>query len=354
MKQIPVFILGAGGVGRELLQQIIRGRGIVAGRNQFHFNVVGVADSESWLWSPDGLTDSAIKEGLQRKLSTDKANLGTQRPPDKALLEQTASAKLEKLILVDVTARDGMEPILTEALAMGYGVVLANKKPLAGAWETAQTFYHHPRLRHESTVGGGQPVIATMRTFLDTGDKVHLVEGQLSGTLGYICNQLDAGIPFSQAVSSAKAHGYTEPDPREDLGGMDVCRKLLILGRLAGWQMETTDIEVSSLVPSALAHLSVAEFMQATVAMDAPMQERVAVAQQEGQLLRFVGEVANGKGHVGLKGVPASSPTAHLKYISFQTDNYYDEPLLIAGKGAGVEMTASGVLGDMISLGREM
>jgi homoserine dehydrogenase len=120
------------------------------------------------------------------------------------------------------------------ALALDYGVVLANKKIFAGPWESAQTYFNNPRIRHESTVGGGQPVIATLRYLLDTNDPVSEIEGQLSGTLGFLCQQLDQDVPFSTAVAEAKARGYTEPDPRDDLGGMDVMRKVLILGRMAG------------------------------------------------------------------------------------------------------------------------
>ena len=156
------------------------------------------------------------------------------------------------------------------------------------------------------------------------------------------------------ALAAAKAHGYTEPDPREDLGGKDVMRKLLILGRMAGWSMEAEEIEVESLYPSALAHLDVNEFMLASLALDPSFQERASAAGAAGEVLRYVAELADGRGRVGLKAVPVESPLANLKYVSFQTGRYDDEPLIIAGKGAGVEMTAAGVLGDMIALAREM
>jgi homoserine dehydrogenase len=180
------------------------------------------------------------------------------------------------------------------------------------------------------------------------------IEGQLSGTLGYICSQLDKTMPFSQALTEAKAKGFTEPDPREDLGGRDVMRKVMILGRLAGWPLEETDIEVESLYHPALSHLSVGEFMNAAVAMDPSLTDRVQSAREAGQVLRYVAQVDDSGGSVGLTGIPIGSPLADLKYISFRTGRYEDEPLMIGGKGAGVEMTAAGVLGDMISLSREM
>ena len=382
IRHIPVLIFGAGGVGQALLHQIMSSCQRVAGRNSIRFDLVGIVDSRSWLWQPDGLSESQIHAGLDAKRSAAKmlhpsrevtgvavrervearkalherrvVPLGADRPDNLAIIEQLIAGGIEKAIVVDVTAADGMEPAVSLALEAGYGVVLANKKPLAGPWSSAQGFYHHPRLRHESTVGGGQPVIATLRMLLDTNDPVYRIEGQLSGTLGFICNQLDRGMPFSHALLAAKVKGYTEPDPREDLSGMDVMRKVLILARMAGWTLEASDIAVESLYPRSLAHLSVEEFMQASVAIDPSMKDRVNAAAAAGEVLRYVAEVEAGRGNVGLKAVPLESPVANLKYISFRTGHYDDEPLMIAGKGAGVGMTAAGALGDMIDLAREM
>jgi homoserine dehydrogenase len=351
MKQIPVIVFGAGGVGRALLQQISDSRERVAIRVECRFQVVGVVDSNSWRWQPAGLDDDDLAALLAAKKKGEP--LGEPRPEPLAVLEHAAADGLEEAVVVDVTAAAGMEPMLTQALALGYGVALANKKPLAGPWDTAQAFYGHPRLRFESTVGGGQPVIATLRYLLDTNDPILRIEGQLSGTLGYICQRLDGGDRFSVALAAAKALGYAEPDPREDLGGRDVMRKLMILGRMAGWPLEEADIEVESLYSSALAHLDVQEFMVASMAMDPTMKERVNAAGAAGEVLRYVAELEDGQGRVGLKPVPMESPLANLKYISFRTERYDDEPLLIGGKGAGVEMTAAGVLGDMIALVRE-
>jgi homoserine dehydrogenase len=352
MKQIPVILFGVGGVGQALLRQILATRGQVAGRAHIQFDVVAVADSEGWQWERSGLDGPALEAILARKRSREP--LGVAHPGAAEIVAAALNAGVEGAQVVDVTAAAGMEPVLAAALEAGYGIVLANKKPLAGPWETAQRFFGHARVRHESTVGGGQPVIATLRTLLDTGDEIRRIEGQLSGTLGYICRRLDEGTHFSVALAAAKAHGYTEPDPREDLGGQDVMRKLLILGRLAGWPLEAANIEVEALYPPALAHLDVNEFMLASVALDPSLAERLDAAGAAGEVLRYVAELEEGHGRVGLKPVPVESPLANLKYVSFQTGRYDDEPLLIGGKGAGVEMTAAGVLGDMVSLGREM
>lgn len=352
MKQIPVILLGAGGVGQALIRQIMATRAQAAARAGVRFELVAVADSKSWQWNPAGLDDGALGDILERKRS--RQPLGDDYAGPEAALDAALRAGLEQVQLVDVTAAAGMEPLLLAALDAGYGVVLANKKPLAGPWQTAQRFFEHPYLRHESTVGGGQPVIATLRTLMDTGDRLDRIEGQLSGTLGYICRRMDDGALFSVALAAAKALGYTEPDPRDDLGGQDVMRKLLILGRMAGWPMEARDIDVEALYPPALAHLDVNEFMLASVALDPSLTERVNAAGAAGEVLRYVAELEGGRGRVGLTAVPVESPLANLKYVSFKTERYDDEPLLIGGKGAGVEMTAAGVLGDMFSLGREM
>jgi homoserine dehydrogenase len=361
MKEVPVILFGVGGVGSALLRQIVNGRSHQATRNQCQFNIIALTDSKTMLWHSNGLSDDHLLAAAADKaqgLCIDPAHhaqapTSRVRPSEAEIVQKVMEANLGPAIFVDVTAADGLEPVLMQALDQGHSVVLANKKPLAGPWQTAAPFYNHPRLRHESTVGGGQPVIATLRYLLDVNDKIYRIEGQLSGTLGFICGRLDEGILLSQAIAEAKAKGYTEPDPREDLGGKDVMRKVMILGRMAGWPLEAGDITVESLYMPELADLSVPQFLEAAGQLDAAMNQRVAAALGSGQVLRYVAELSEGRGTVGLKPIPANSPLASMKYISFRTGFYNDEPLLIGGKGAGVEMTAAGVLGDMIGLVRE-
>ncbi len=352
MNHMPVVIFGAGGVGQALFRQLVMTREVVASRNRCHFDIVAVLDSSSWVWQPAGLSDEQLDQIIKQKETGQ--SLGSDRPEIQKIFDILSEAGLVGGLLVDVTAADGMEPVIDQALESQHGVVLANKKPLTGPWEHTRRYYNHPCLRYESTVGGGQPVISTLRYLRDTGDPVINIEGQLSGTLGYICSQLDRETPFSEALAAARARGFTEPDPREDLGGRDVMRKIMILGRLAGWPLEEADIEVESLYHPALSHLSVSEFMNASVAMDPSLADRVRSAKEEVQVLRYVAQVDDNGGSVGLTGIPKGSPLADLKYISFRTGRYKDEPMMIGGKGAGVEMTAAGVLGDMIGLSREM
>lgn len=362
MKRLPVIILGCGGVGQALLAQIVKSRARVASRTNCHFDVVAVADSRSWVWDKEGLADERIVDLVTSKrkgrpLTTGSGEAGARPSESTAAggaIETAGAEGIQGAILVDVTAAAGMEPLIDRALQMGYSVVMANKKVLAGPWSTARAYFNHPRIRHESTVGGGQPVVATLRYLLDVNDPVIRIEGQLSGTLGFICSRLDSGVPLSQAIAEAKDSGFTEPDPREDLGGKDVMRKVIILGRMAGWPLEERDIAVESLYPAHMGELSVSDFMRRATALDEAMNARVKDAAANGCVLRYVAELQESGGSVGLKMLPIDSPLASLKYVSFRTAYYDDEPLLIGGKGAGVEMTAAGVLGDMIDLVREI
>lgn len=353
MNETPVIIFGLGGVGRALLEQILESQAQGAARNRCSLCVVAVADSESWLCDPAGLGLEQLQEIVAAKKARRPWGQG-KRPADLALLQEVEEGGVTGAIVADLTASGGMEPALNHALEAGYGVALANKKPLVGPWEQSARYYNHPFVRYEATVGGGQPVIAALRYLLDTNDPVRRVEGQLSGTLTYLCRRLDQGTRFSVALAAAKAKGYTEPDPREDLSGRDVMRKLLILGRTAGWPLEAEVIAVESLFPSALAHLSVDEFMVASLAIDPSLRERVHAAGAAGEVLRYVAEVEEGGGSVGLKAVPLESALAGLKHVAFYTDRYADEPLVIGGKGAGAELAAAAVLGDLVDLARSL
>lgn len=351
MKEVAVVVYGVGGVGRALLRQMSAGGDVIARRNNMVFKIVALADSRNWLSDLDGLKEGQIQAILNAKEQGQQ--WGEDRPSNLNILTLLQAVGLPSALVVDVTAQGGMEPVIDQALAFGFGVVLANKKPLAGPWETAARYYNNPLVRHESTVGGGQPVIATLRYLLDTNDPPDLIEGQLSGTMGYICGRLDEGVHFSIALAEAKAKGYTEPDPREDLGGLDVMRKVMILGRMVGWPLETADIEVEALYPAELTDATVESFMEEISMMDDSIRERVEAARAAGKVLRYAAEVSAEGGSVGLKAIPKESPLARLKYISFRTALYNDQPMMIGGKGAGVEMTAAGVLGDMIGLVRE-
>jgi homoserine dehydrogenase len=238
-------------------------------------------------------------------------------------------------------------------------LVLANKRPIAGRRAVSESLWQTARARgrrvlHEATVGAGLPIIDTYHKLIESGDRVERIEGLLSGTLGYVLSEVSAGVPFSRAVRSAMQRGYTEPDPRDDLSGMDVGRKALILARLLGYQGELRRSAVESLVPKWARALSRDQFLARLDELDAGWKRRTASAAAAGTVLRYVATVTRSKVAVGLRAVPVSSPLAAIKgsdnQLVFTTARYKSTPLVITGPGAGAEVTAAGVLNDILRL----
>jgi homoserine dehydrogenase len=238
-------------------------------------------------------------------------------------------------------------------------LVLANKRPLAdrrvvseGLWQTAKA--RGRRILHEATVGAGLPIIDTYHKLVESGDRVDRIEGLLSGTLGYVLSEVSAGVPFSRAVRSAMAKGYTEPDPRDDLSGMDVARKALILARLLGFPGELRQSAVESLVPKWAQSLPLKDFLGRLEELDSHWKRRVDAAAAEGSVLRYVAVVTSKKIAVGVQAVPLTSTLASIKgsdnQLIFTTARYKANPLVITGPGAGAGVTAAGVLNDLLRL----
>jgi aspartokinase/homoserine dehydrogenase 1 len=207
---------------------------------------------------------------------------------------------------------------------------------------------------YEATVGAGLPVIQTLRDLRDTGDKIHRIEGMLSGTLAYLFNVWDGSEPFSSVVRAAKSKGYTEPDPRDDLSGTDFARKLIILGREMGLRLELTDVQLESLVPRALTSCTTDEFLERLPAFDTAMAERLQAARSRDRVLRYIGslDAATGKASVGLVELERSHTFANINLtdnvVRFLTQRYNQNPLVVQGPGAGPEVTAGGVFGDLL------
>jgi aspartokinase/homoserine dehydrogenase 1 len=202
-------------------------------------------------------------------------------------------------------------------------------------------------------VGAGLPVVQTLRDLIDTGDSLRAVEGIFSGTLAWLFNSFDGSQPFSQLVLEALALGYTEPDPRDDLSGTDVARKLVILAREAGLALSVDDVQVESLVPASLASASPAEFLARLSEADAAMTERHALAKKAGKVLRYVARLdQSGKASVGLAEIGHDHAFAHLRLtdniVQFTTRRYANNPLVVQGPGAGPEVTAAGVFADLL------
>jgi aspartokinase/homoserine dehydrogenase 1 len=204
-------------------------------------------------------------------------------------------------------------------------------------------------------VGAGLPILNTLRDLSATGDEIHAIQGIFSGTLSFIFNQYDGSKPFSEIVKMAKEKGFTEPDPREDLSGQDVVRKMVILAREAGMAIEVNDVQVESLIPENLRSISVAEFMNRLTELDAPMAEKMAKAKAQKQILRFVATLTReGDTRVGLECLPETHAFANVSgtdnIVLFKTKRYFHQPLIVQGPGAGPEVTAAGVFADLLRL----
>lgn len=348
-----LFLLGFGGVGRALARQILNARGLHAQRNRLRIQIVGLADSAGVYVDSTGISDVRLLELMESKTRTGK--LGVEQT---ALSTAHLSTLLPaKTIIADTSATDQTVPLLLEARQRGWGVVLANKLPLAGDMRWFDGITSAPS-RWETTVGAALPVISTLNTLLDSGDEVLRIEGSLSGTLGFIASQLEAGVSFGDAVRDAKQRGYTEPDPRQDLGGLDAARKALIMARMLGYRLEMHDVQVESLYPAQMNGLSVAEFLHEVDALNEPMRLRAAQLVGGGKKLRYAAMVENGACRVELTGTDPESKLGGIRtsdsIVVFTTHYYRENPLAVSGRGAGQEVTARGVLGDIISLSREM
>jgi len=351
-RRTDVVLLGFGRVARALAA-------MAAGAGDGRIRIVAALDRSGYVFEPRGLSRGRLLRLAEAK---DKgallAGLGGHSASAEQALHEIAAHAVSRPVLIDVTAEDTAD-LLTTALGQGFDLVLANKKPLAGSSASYRRLMEiaaasGQRLRYEATVGAGLPVIDTFRKLVESGDRVLQVEGCVSGTLGFVLSALDAGRPFSAAVREAVERGYAEPDPRDDLSGADALRKGLILARLLGYTGRAPRAE--SLVPRALAGLPLARFLERLAAHDDAWRRRVAAEATRGRVLRYV-VVATARGvSAGLKPVPGGSAFGALRgtrnQLSFTTRRYRTEPLIVAGPGAGPEVTAAGILNDILSLRR--
>jgi aspartokinase/homoserine dehydrogenase 1 len=352
-----VVILGFGRIGRELATQLLTAK---EARGRHGARVVAAIDSGGYVFSPRGIPPrqlAALVAGKEGGSSLAQLPGGVSASSHQALVD-VAQHALSRPILVDATAGDTGD-LLDTALSAGMDIVLANKKPLAapsaqrgGLARTAAA--RGRRLLHEATVGAGLPIIDTIRKLQESGDEILRIEGCPSGTLGYLFGELGRGTSFSAALRAAMALGYTEPDPREDLSGMDVARKALILGRLLGFEGELASVEVETLVPPGLRDVALGEFMSRLEELDTPWRERAERARAAETVLRYRATVTPTNVHVGLIGVPLGSSFAALtgtdNQFAITTVRYRDNPIVITGPGAGVAVTAAGVLNDVLKL----
>ena len=353
-RNADVVILGFGRIGRELATQLA---GVAESRA---LRIVAVIDSSGYVFEPHGLSKSklaALASAKEANTAVADTPHGVRAPAELALAEVQRHA-LSRPILVDVTAGD-TSAVLEAALVGGMDIVLANKKPLAAPGGsrgrlTQSAASHGRRVMHEATVGAGLPIIDTISKLKESGDEVLRIEGCPSGTLGYLFGELGRGATFSAALRAAMSLGYTEPDPREDLSGMDVARKALILGHLLGFEGDLDSVTVESLVAEEYRDIAVPDFIARLEELDSVWGERVAIARASECVLRYRATVTPESVRVGLVSVNTASSLASLtgtdNQFSITTSRYRDNPIVITGPGAGVAVTAAGVLNDVLKI----
>jgi aspartokinase/homoserine dehydrogenase 1 len=346
---VALAVIGPGKVGAALLDQLQAAKPRLQREAGLDLRLRALADSRR-LWLGEHGADGDWRAQL------DGAGAGDLD----ALAAHLLGAHLPHAVIVDCSASDAVADRYAGWLAAGIHVITPNKHGVAGPLPRRQAIdaaclAGDARLRYEATVGAGLPVIQTLRDLLDTGDELIAVEGILSGTLAWLFNRYDGRQPFSALVREAHALGYTEPDPRDDLSGTDVARKLVILAREAGRALSLDQVQVESLVPEAMRGGSREKFMAGLDGLDGPMQARFEQAQARGEVLRYVARLGqDGQARVALVALPADHAFAHLRLtdniVQFTTRRYRDNPLIVQGPGAGPEVTAAGVFSDLLRL----
>ncbi|GAA5808682.1 hypothetical protein MFLAVUS_002076 [Mucor flavus] len=361
---VNVGIVGIGLVGSELVSQILKSSVSKA------FKVVGLTTSQKMIVSDQDYTTLSVAD--QDNLRSIVNNTGTQTNLDQ--FAQYLSKSTEHSIIVDCTASEQVAALYPAWLRLGLSVVTPNKKAFSSSMElfkeiqdlavnTSTTKHGRtPLIYHETTVGAGLPVLSTLTDFVKTGDEIIKIEGIFSGTLSYLFNNFSTLTgtgtpkPFSETVSIAKDLGYTEPDPRDDLNGMDVARKVTICGRLAGVELDLSTLPVENIVPEALQSIaSTDEFMSKLPEFDDHFAKLNSEALSEGQVLRYVGlvDVKGGQSSVKLAKYPATHPFASLQgsdnIIKFTT-KYFPNGVIIQGAGAGAAVTAYGIFTDLLKI----
>lgn len=361
-RESKLTLLGFGQIGRALARQLVAQEKYLRGEQGLDIKVIAIADRSGIKIREKGFTPTALQRAARQKASG--ARLFDGRSP--LTLRQLQAMMREELwllpshrpILVDLTSEE-TAPLIQEALERGFHVVLANKKPLAVPQIEFDRLLQTARerglaLRYEATAGAGLPVVDTLTKLQDAGDRVETVLGCFSGTLGYLMTALEDGVAFSEAVRQAWKLGYTEPDPRDDLSGMDVARKALILARTLGRRLDLSDIEVEPLFGQDVDDPDPETFIGNLRTLDQGWAKRIASARARGNALRYVAKIGRASIRVGIEEVPEGSPMGRLRgtdnQVVIHSKRYRTNPLVVTGPGAGAEVTAAGVLNDIVAI----
>lgn len=347
-KQLNLFVIGVGNVGSSLLSQIEKQTSYIQNILKLKINIVGLSNSKHMAFDVSGIELSSSQDVLSKGQKTDPI----------AFFEKTKALNLRNSMCVDVTASAIVAETYAHYLKESIAVIACNKIACSANFEQYKNLkdlsrkYNVPFL-FETNVGAGLPVIDTLNHLIASGDRIHSIQAVLSGSLNFIFNNFNSSTTFHDVVKQAQKEGYTEPDPRIDLSGTDVARKLLILARESGYTLDMSDVSNESFLPSgALEAHSVDAFYELIKSKDDAFKTLLTSALDNDAQLKYVASFKDGKANVGLKEIPAGHPFYNLEgkdnIVMFYTDRYNDQPLIIKGAGAGSEVTASGLFADII------
>ena len=346
---LNLFICGVGTVGSSLIEQIASQREKLMKERGLKLNVVGIASGHYAMFDREGLELANFKERL----------LASQPSDLERLKNEIIGMNIFNSVFVDCTASADVASLYNEFFEHSISVVAANKVAASSCYDNYARLKATARKRgvkflFETNVGAGLPIINTINDLYNSGDKILKIEAVLSGTLNYIFNTISADIPFSETVRLAKEEGYSEPDPRIDLSGKDVIRKLVILSREAGYRLEQEDVEKHLFIPNEFFEGSIEDFWKNLPTLDTDFEARRKVLEAEKKHWRFVAKLENGKGSVSLQEVGERHPFYDLEgsnnIILLTTERYHEYPMLIQGYGAGASVTAAGVFADIMSI----
>ncbi|MBB4036342.1 aspartokinase/homoserine dehydrogenase 1 [Dysgonomonas hofstadii] len=349
-KALNLFIVGIGTVGGNLIEQIRHQQPKLMEQYALKLNVVGIARGRKALFCREGIDLDNYKQELEER--------GIPSSPE-ILRDGIINMNIFNAVFVDCTASDSVSEIYGELMAKNISVVTANKVAASSAYDNYINLKNTARERNikflfETNVGAGLPIINTMNSLVNSGDKIVKIEAVLSGTLNFIFNTISKDIPFSKAIYLAKENGYSEPDPRIDLSGADVVRKLVILTRESGYRVEQSDVKKNLFVPLEFFDGTIEEFWANIRKLDDEFEARRNKLENEHKHLRFVARYENGKCEVGLQEVGQNHPFYDLEgsnnIIQITTERYNEYPMIIKGYGAGASVTAAGVFSDIISI----
>lgn len=348
-KVLNLFICGVGTVGGKLIEQIQKQYEELKQRSRLKLNVVGIASSHHAIFNRDGLELEGFRKQLQASAPSNS----------KSLCEQILSMNIFNSVFVDCTASADIAALYETLLDHNISVVAANKIAASSNYDNylqlkKTALQRGVKFRFETNVGAGLPIIGTINDLRNSGDKILKIEAILSGTLNFIFNTISASIPFSKTVEMAKEQGYSEPDPRIDLSGIDVIRKLVILTREAGYKLEQEDVEKHLFVPDEYFKGSLEDFWKQLPDLDADFEQRRQRLELEHKHWRFVAKMEGGKASVQLMEVAAGHPFYSLEgsnnIVMLTTERYKEYPMLIQGYGAGASVTAAGVFANIMSI----